>query len=362
MKNNFTTFLVALCLVTGFYGFGQEKSGKKYIEDMVSQDYASKKFVGLSCGVINKEGKTWIYNKGQSNKESKVDFDSKTISRIASVTKIFTAVAVLQLVEKKLISLDTKVGSIIPEFNVGNKAKITVKHLLQNSSGIPHYANKKEINNKINYLSFEGVLEVYAKRPLLFEPGTQFEYSVYGYQTLGIVIEKITGITYGQYLKENIFLPAKMNNTSIELFGEKIENKSLLYHKKNKRKTVEVKNHNISNRIPAGGILTTLEDLLLFGNAVVTHKIISSSSLELMMTNSGLVKKPNNPYGLGLRIYGEGKNMGRIVGHNGHQLGSSAFLFLFPDRGIATAVISNTSVYNGIGSIGIGLFEVSHKL
>jgi len=357
MKQVMTTLILSLLLIST--GFCQESEDeKKRIVQLLDDAFSKKEVVGVASGVINIDGKTWYHQAGYANRDSKTPFSIHTVSRIASTSKPITAVAIMQLVEQGKLTLNTKVGSILPEFNNGQKAKITVQHLMQHSSGIPHYKNKKEINNEKEYPNLSDVLSIYIDRELLFEPGTKFTYSVYGYVTLGIIIEKISGISYTDYLTENIFKKAGMKNSSIEEFGQNYPNKSKLYHKHSKRKTIEITNQNLSDRVPAGGIQTTVEDLLLFGKSLLNHTLVSKESMELLLTDSGLEVKPNNPYGMGFRLYGTGEKMGRIVGHNGQQLGCSAFLFLFPDRGIASAVISNTSVYNATGNIGISLFTV----
>jgi len=347
-------------LFAHFFLLGQN-SAKENVVSLIENAYQKKEFVGLSAGVIDENGTIWNKNIGYRDQKNELDFNEHTISRIASVTKIFTAAAIMQLIEKDKLSLGTLVGGYLPEFSSGLKSTITVKHLLEHSSGISHYQGKKEINNTNSYESLADVLQVYAKRDLLFVPGTKFEYSVYGYVTLGLLIEKVSGLTYEEYLTENLFTPANMEHTSIERIGDFVQNKSKLYHKHSKRKTIEITDHDLSNRTPAGGIQTTLKDLLFFGRALINNTLISKESLELMMTSSRLVKEPDNPYGFGLRIYGKDDDRGRIVGHNGQQLGCSAFLFLFPDKGVVTAVISNTSVFRNAGAIGVELFRVSEE-
>ena len=353
--------LLGLVLIIHFTCPSQT-SNKEKVHQLLATAVENKEVVGISAGIINAEGSTWFSNAGLADREGFVAFDEFTVSRLASISKTFTAVAVMQLIEEGKLSLETPVGTLLPEFNTGNRAKITVKDLLQHSSGIPHYRNKKEINNTKEYAKLHDVLKVFIDRELLFEPGTAFEYSVYGYVTLGLLIEKASGMSYEAYLAEKIFAKAGMKHSSVEKFGETYVNKAKRYHKHTKRKTVEITDQNLSNRTPAGGIQTSLSDLLLFGKALINNTLITQESLELMMTSSGLVEKPNNPYGLGLRIYGKDEVRGRIVGHNGQQLGSSTFLFLFPDKGIATAVVSNTSVFRATGNIGIALFEVANDL
>ena len=142
-------------------------------------------------------------------------------------------------------------------------------------------------------------------------------------------------------MKENIFDKAGMQSTSIEVVMEYPEGKSRVYKRDKPHKFVTVDDNSLSDRVPGGGIQSTVKDILLFADAIMKNTLISKESFELITTDGGF-KKEGNPYGMGWFIYGSGDN-GKVIGHNGGQLGCRSFLFILPDKKIASVVLSNTS-------------------
>lgn len=182
-------------------------------------------------------------------------------------------------------------------------------------------------------------MQIFINDELLFPPGKGYSYTTYGYTVLGALIEKVSGISYEEYLRTNVWEPAGMRHTSVERFEKPTSGRTNIYHQKKpgKIKAVEFSNH--SDRIPGGGIQSTVEDLLHFGRAVINGTLISDESLQLMTTDSGL-KTEDNGYGMGWYLYADDS---KVFGHNGEQLGCSSFLILVPGRKTVIAVMSNTS-------------------
>jgi len=182
-------------------------------------------------------------------------------------------------------------------------------------------------------------MQVFINDKLLFPPGKGYSYTTYGYTVLGALIEKASGLDYEEYLRTMVWEPAGMVNTSVERFDSPTPGRANIYHQKKpgKIKTVTFADH--SDRIPGGGIQSTVEDLLHFGHAILNGTLISPASLELMTTDSGL-KTEDNGYGMGWYLYAKDSS---VFGHNGEQLGCSSFLLLVPGRKTVVAVMSNTS-------------------
>jgi CubicO group peptidase (beta-lactamase class C family) len=298
--------------------------------------------IGGAAGITIDDELIWQNNVGYDNRGAKKQFNLNTKTRTASIAKPMTAIAIMQLVEKGLIELNDPVESFIPDYPKLSENKITIKHLLSHTSGITGYKNGKEAETKINYASLSEALKLFQNRPLLFEPGTQYSYTTYGYTVLGVVIEKVTGLTFETYMQKHIWDKSKMTETGVEKYGVEVPSESLLYHKIKKGKIKEGKENNLSNRLPGGGFYSTLGDLLKFGNAVLNNTLISESSLNVMREHHSL-EKVNNGYGFGWFLYGRMPNEGVIIGHTGEQTGVSAHLFLIPKSKTVIAVISNTS-------------------
>ena len=336
---------------------GQEK-GQKLLDNAI----ANGQFAGVSGGTISNGIITWTGGAGYANVEDKTAFTPQSVSRIASIAKPMTAIAIMQLVERGHIQLDDKVNLYIPAFTKVELQTITIRHILQHSSGLGAYQSNKERNSYTNYATLEEALQVFIHRELEFTPGNDFGYTTYGYVVLGMIIEKVTGVSYEDFLKKNIWEVADMQHTSVEKFGIAVENKTKMYHQKKPGKIKTVKQTNLSDRIPGGGVQSTVEDLLKFGNAVLDGSLIKKETLEQMIIDTGL-KKEGNGYGMGWYLYGENPTHGNVFGHNGGQLGSISVLLLLPEQNSAVSVLSSTSGgMQEIFRIAIDLFDVAASL
>lgn len=306
---------------------------------------------GLSAGVMTDGKIVWAGGAGFADQEAKTDFTSTTMGRMASITKPMTAIAIMQLVEAGSLKLDAPVGNYIAAFKEGDKAAITVRHLLHQSSGIRAYKNNKERNNYVHYPTLTAAAGIVMDDKLEFAPGSDFGYTSYGYGILGMLIEAASGMSYEAYLQENIWEPAGMKSTTIS----QPVNEASIYHRLKPGKIKTAPQTDISDRIPGGGVLSTSEDLLLFGNAVLDGTILSAESLALMTVDSGL-KKEGNGYGMGWYLYGDSDTFGSIIGHTGAQLGCSSFLMILPKTNSVIVTHSTTSgANNQIGWVMNGL-------
>lgn len=296
--------------------------------------------VGVSAA-YSVGGKTeWVASQGFANEALKTPFTDTVLTRIASVTKPMTAICIMQLVEKGSLSLDDEIQKYIKEYPKKNKTAITVRHLLTHTSGIGGYKNFKEATSTVEYPTLEAVTKVFRDRKLKFEPGTNFSYTTYGYVLLGLVIEEVSGISYEEYLQKNILDVAGMKNTGIEKYGKTYENKSLLYHMK-KGKVILPEPNNLSNRTPAGGLYSTVQDLIKFGNAVMNYELIKESTFQEMLEVGFPME--GNPYGLGWNLYGPKENYQAYIGHDGGQYGGNSQIIMVPKIKSTIVVLSNTS-------------------
>ncbi|MEQ9467276.1 MAG: serine hydrolase domain-containing protein [Ekhidna sp.] len=299
------------------------------------------KNVGVSAA-YSVDGKTqWTASKGYANANLKMEFTDRTLTRIASITKPFTAICIMQLKEKGALNLDDEIIKYIPDYPKKGKSVITIRQLLTHTSGIDGYKNSKEAINTVEYPTLEDVTKLFRDRKLKFDPGSDFLYTTYGYVVLGLIIEKVSGQSYAAYLQENIFNIADMKNTGIEKYGEKYVNKSVLYHME-KGEVILPEPNNLSNRTPAGGLYSTVEDLMKFGNAVLDYKFITEFSHNEMM-KIGFPLEQGNPYGLGWFLYGSKGQEHMIFGHEGGQYGANTQLIIIPKIKSTIVVLSNTS-------------------
>jgi CubicO group peptidase (beta-lactamase class C family) len=318
-----------------------------------------KENIGITAG-YSIDGETqWTHSEGYICEDTDIPFTTKTLTRIASIAKNFTAVAIMQLVEKGQIGLDAPLEKYIADLPE-DKRRITVKQLLAHTSGIPQYQGEKEIENTIHYKTLNDAMKVFIERPLLFEPGTKYFYTTYGYVILGRVIEEVSAMPFEEYMQQHIFDLAEMNNTGVEQIDVHYENKSCLYHK-GKRKIKEGSQNDLSNRIPGGGFYSTLEDVMKFGNALLAGKFIKLQTLDTMIQTEP-VEYDGNKYGLGWFLYGPPPNENLVIGHSGGQTGCTSQLMIIPKSKTVIVVLSNTSGnYPDIATFAINLTAYSEK-
>lgn len=328
--------LTILLLITTLNINAQEFNPEQELSELTGL----KENIGITAGFAVNGEIQWTKSSGLSCLDSEIPFSSSTITRIASITKIFTAVAIMQLVENELISLDTPIGNYLKDLSE-DKKQITVRQLLSHTSGIPQYSGEHEIENTHHYESLQDAIKVFILRPLLFEPGTKYFYTTYGFVVLGRMIEAVTSMRYEDYMKQNIFDAADMNNTYIEYTNEEYSNKSCLYHN-NGRKVRQGIQNDLSNRIPGGGYISTLDDLIKFGNALLDGKFISQECFDKMLEIQP-VKYDGNKYGLGWYLYGPPPNENLVIGHGGGQTGCTSQLMIVPKSKTVVVVLSNTS-------------------
>ena len=352
-KINMKYLIQFLLCITGFTSFAQptltdstltfNDQLKERSSTLLNECILFKEVVGISAGIYMDGEMAWSDAAGQMDMENNQPAVVNMVHRIASISKPMTAIAILQLMEKGLLSLDDPIQKHIPDFPIKKEGTITIKHLLQQSSGIKAYKNDKEAHPTKNYATLRKAVEVFEDRDLANNPGEGYQYTTYGYVVLGLIIENVSGRSYRSYMQENIWKKAGMTDTDVEIFGQTYSRKSKLYTTNKHGAFVKDKVTNLSVKVPGGGIQSTVADLLKFAEAVLEDKLITAETRALMITSSGL-KEKGNPYGMGWFLYSDDtKPSGRVIGHSGSQSGTSTQLFIFLDKKAAVAVISNTA-------------------
>ena len=352
--------LTLLAFLPVFGVFGQQttlhSTGKELIETAVKEN----KTVGIVAG-FSKGDIQWQQAAGYSDLKNQIAFDTTTITRIASISKPMTAIAIMQLFEEGKLDLNESIQTYIPSFPTKQEGEITVKQLLQHTAGIGAYKNNREQQNTVNYPTLSHAVELFKDRELLAVPGQKFNYTTYGYVVLGLIIEKVSGMSYEAYMQANIWDKANMTHTGIEKADTPVDNQSLTYHKSSNGKIKPTKPTNLSDRVPGGGIYSTVTDMLKFGDAVLNNSLIQASTFEMMTQNPG-IKTQGSGYGMGWYLYGKNPKYGNVFGHTGAQTGASAFLMLLPEVKTSIIVLSNTSgAIQTVSDITVKLFDIAHE-
>jgi D-alanyl-D-alanine carboxypeptidase len=270
---------------------------------------------------------------GLANRETRTPNNLDTRFRIGSMNKMFTAVSVLQLVEAGKLSLDDPIGKILPDYpNKDVAAKVTVRHLLTHTGGTGDIFGPAFDKNRLTLREHGDYLKLYGARGLTHEPGAEFEYSNYGFVLLGAVIEKVTGMSYYDYVRSHVFQPAGMTSTDSLPEAEAVPNRSTGYMKENGKWVPNTETLPVRGT-SAGGGYSTAGDLLRFAQALESGKLISKASLAAATTPF------KDHYGFGFGLQGEGALRG--YGHGGGAPGMNGELQIFPQLGTVVVCLSN---------------------
>jgi CubicO group peptidase (beta-lactamase class C family) len=256
------------------------------------------------------------------------------------MNKMFTAVGIAQLVERGQISFDAPLATYLPTFPSAEAAQqIQIKYLLSHTSGLGSYFNTQfEAASRARFRTVNDFLELVRDEPLLFTPGTQWEYSNTGFLALGAVIETVTGQDYFTYIRTQLYEPLGMHRTEAYELDRANWNLAVGYDKEFTDTGIRFRNNLYEHVIrggPAGGGYSTIEDLVRFATALHTARILSPATTELLLTPKPELHSP--AYGYGFSI-DPARN---IVGHGGGFPGISSNLEIFRDSGYVAVVLSN---------------------
>lgn len=270
---------------------------------------------------------------GRANRETGAPVALDTRFRLGSMNKMFTSVATLQLVEAGKLSLDDSIGKHFPDYpNKDVASKVTVRHLLTHTGGTGDIFGPEFEKNRLTLREHGDYVKLYGSRALTHEPGAEWRYSNYGFVLLGALIEKVSGMSYYDYVRARIFQPAGMTFTDSLPETESVPNRATGYMKPEGKWVAN------ADTLPwrgtsAGGGYSTAGDLLRFAQALESGKLISKAMLAQATTPH------KQQYGFGFRIRGEGPSLG--YGHGGGAPGMNGELRVYPQLGYVVISLSN---------------------
>ncbi|MCK5337422.1 MAG: beta-lactamase family protein [Bacteroidales bacterium] len=270
------------------------KDKVKEIDHVVKTIYNNGQFSGIV--LVSVKGDV-VYKSavGYANLKDSIPNTCDAKFRIASFTKPFTSMLILQLVEDGVIKLDGKLIEYLPEFTVTSGDKITIRQLLTHRAGItghPRISNLIDIEQQ--YYTRRDFLELVMQYDLIYEPGKGREYSNFGYGLLALLIEKVTGKSYDEVMFEKICKPAGMTNTLSDITEMPIEKRAIGYTHDYFTGMEEASYLDMSFCLGAGQLLSTAEDLYLFDQALYTDKLLSEKSKDLFFNVCGWRKTKYN--------------------------------------------------------------------
>ncbi len=276
---------------------------------------------------------------GEADREKRIPNRLPTRFRIGSMNKMFTAVAVAQLMQAGKVRASDVLGKYLPEYpNREVAQKVTIHHLLTHTGGTGDIFGHEFQARRLQLRELADYLKLYGNPAPAFEPGSRWSYSNYGYVLLGLVIEAVTGESYYDYVRRKIFQPAGMHATDSLPEDEAVPDRATGYTRA-AGGTWKTNSDTLPYRgTSAGGGYSTVGDLLRFAEALLHHKLLDPKYTRLV--TSGKVQTPDgDQYGYG---FGEGIEDGaRWLGHGGGAPGMNGTLRIFPDSGYVIAALAN---------------------
>lgn len=375
MRNPIITFFI-LFLSLSLYS--QIITDKKIAAiDSIANKYIKEyAIVGLSIGIVN-NGESSTFSYGNTDIQKKYSINDSSMFHLASVSKLFTATAIMQLIEKGQLSLDDKLVDLIPEFQMRDKRskEITIRHLLTHTSGLM-WDNKLK-NSPGDTSSISLFIKKLNKRKLNFPPGRDLSYRTYSnvaFDLLGIIVEKKSGKIFDEYIKENILEPLQMKRSTY--FYNEIDSsllaRPMLFSGKSKRirrinisglqeKDLTLLANNVLNlkvhdvygenyeHNPSANLISNVTELNLF----VLHMIelysdsqytgiLQNESIREMWTTQKSIHEKKTSIGLGWWVH-QNENLGKSVFHVGNTAGFSSVLLIYPEHKFGITILSNAS-------------------
>lgn len=335
-----------LLLVVGAWSATADEVDR-YIRAQMEQQHIP----GLSMAVLRRGKPVRSQGYGFADLEHKVAVKANTVFQLQSITKTFTATAVTMLAEDNKLSTEDKISKYL-EATPDSWNGITIRHLLTHTSGIKDFINEPTVDLTKD-LAPQDVIRSLQKLPLNFPPGERYAYSNTGYHLLGMIIEKITGDTWQNFLRARIFKPLRMNSTDVNSATCALRNRALGYAWRSNSFQPGAYVAPTILGYAGGGILSTVLDLGKWDRALFEDKLISRSTLEEMWTPARLSNGSKTDYGLGWSV---DDFLGvPTVGHGGaHMTGFKTFFVRFLKQELTFIVLCNGRQANP-GNIAIGI-------
>jgi CubicO group peptidase (beta-lactamase class C family) len=320
-----------------------DESVSRKVDGYVAAEMQREKMPGLALGVMRDGKLIKAQGYGLSNVELNVPVKPESIFQTGSVGKQFTATAIMMLVEENKLALDDKISKYFPEAPAGWK-EISIRHMLTHTSGIPDYGSDenaksgKIVDLRTDYTEDE-LVRRFTALPLDFPPGAKWSYSNSAYVLLGVLIHRITGKFYGDFLEERIFRPLHMDATHIISEENIVPNRSAGY------RLVDgvLKNQEWVapklNTTADGALYTNVLDMAKWDAALAGQTLLKKSSYEQMYTPVRLNDGKTYPYGFG---WGLGEDNGhQVIQHSGSWQGFTTDISRYPSDHLSVVVLTN---------------------
>lgn len=326
---------IALVLGRAVPLLGQNEKLDAYVKAEMARSHAP----GMSVAVVQQGRVIFTQGYGMASIELSAPATANTVYETLSITKQFTAAAVMVLVGEGKIDLNQPVSKYLANLPSAWSG-ITVRHLLTHTSGIADYTGAPGWGQsaRMDRPPLELVKTVF-QTPLLFLPGAQKKYSNTNYYLLGMMIEKISGMAYGDFLAQRIFGPLGMTSTRLNNYAAIVPARAAGYHRSNNNEIQNADFISSSQKWAAGGVISNVADLAKWLIALETGSLLKHDTLEQMWAPGQLNDGSRTDYGFGNELDSDRGH--RVVGHEGSGLGFNASMIYLPDDHLGIVVLGN---------------------
>lgn len=316
---------------------GSVEKSESYVETYME----SNKVPGMQVAVSYGGDIIWSKGFGYSNLEFSIPVNPKAKFRIASVSKPLTAVLTARLYQSKVLNIDKPVSSKLSEFS--NEKRFTLRQLFSHAAGIRHYL-PKDTSTTIYHNNIQAGLNIVKDDTLLYTPGYRFSYSSYGYNITGAYIEKALNQEFEDLLNDSLFMPLQMNNSTIDNPFELIPNRVSGYELNEESEIINARFFDNRYKVPAGGMLSTAEDLVKLGNELLYGQYLNDSSKKLLFTPFKYSGEKESDLGFGwLVLKDEFGN--KFYAHLGGNTGGCSIILIYPELELIVAWLGNRDVH-----------------
>ena len=348
-------FKILLSLMSGLLLMSNLQAGETEFEklgELIEAEANNKNLPLISIILVDDDGVAWSYGVGKDAKNPNLVADGNTTYRIGSVSKLFTDIAVMQMVEDGILNLDEPVTSYLPDFEPENDfdSTITLRLLMSHASGL---VREPPVGNYFDATTptLAETVSSLNKTALVYAPGSKVQYSNAGIAVVGRVLEKVSGRPFAQLLKENILQPLGMTQSAFTPEESVIENLPEAYMWSYQGDRTVAPTFELGMQ-PAGSMFSTMNDLALFMSALIKKgeglngRILSEETLDQMWTPQSTIKSGRD------RSFGIGFSLGMLddelsVSHGGAIYGFATQLKVLPGSKIGVAISTNLDMANG---------------
>lgn len=307
---------------------------------LVMTEFEEQNYPGMSIAVAVEGEVVWSEGIGFADVEAQVPVTTASKFRVGSVSKPYTATAIAQLMVDGRLDVDAPIQDYVPTFPEKQWA-ISTRQVGGHIAGIRHYLGNENFSD-VRYETVDAGLDIFKDSPLLFEPGTDYSYSSYGWNLVSAVVEGASGKPFLDYMDEHVFGPLNMTYSEADWADEDIEGRVSFYVRGDDGMPQVAPYVDNSYKWAGGGFLSTPEDMIRFAEAHRTPGFLTEEALEFLQRTQQLNDGSDTGYGIGWSDDEDSAGR-RLVGHTGGSVGGTTLMTMNPESGVIVAMAINLS-------------------